>query len=71
MEGTFSINKSIEGKLEIILEVNCNESVEGLTLDMYEAGVDIIFEPRYVSGKYQSNILYNENINIKIKNKNT
>lgn len=40
--------------------------VNGLTLDMIGLGLDALYEPRIVSGRYESCVICSEKIGIKI-----
>ena len=66
MEGKISIQKASDGFLFIVLTVKRREDVNELTLNMIEMGLDALYEPRMVSGRYESCILYNEKAGIKI-----
>ncbi len=61
-----SIEKGRDGFVFIVFAVKQKNDVNELTLDMIENGLEPLYEPRNIHGRYESCILCNEKIGIKI-----
>ncbi len=66
MEGKISIEKGKDGFIFIVFAVKQKNDVNELTLDMMGVGLEPLYEPRNVSGRYESCVICNEKIGIKI-----
>lgn len=66
MEGRVSVEKDRYGSVFIVIAVKRRENVNALTLDMMEMGLDVLYEPRSVCGRYESCVLCSEKTGIKI-----
>ena len=65
MQEKIFIEEGKDGFLCIVFVVKQKSDVNGLTLDMIGLGLDALYEPRIVSGRYES-CIYSEKIGIKI-----
>lgn len=65
-QGKMSIEKGKDGFIFIVFAVKQKNDVNELTLDMIEMGLEPLYEPRNKLGRYESCILCNEKIGIKI-----
>ena len=54
-------------ELKIVFNVDSKEKVNDLTIEIGERCMDIIYEPRYMKGSYESCILVGENIRLIIR----
>lgn len=66
MEGKLSVEKGKDGFIFVEFAVDRKEDVNALTLDMIGMGLDVLYEPKNMSEKYESCVLCNEKIGIKI-----
>ena len=66
MKGKIFIEEGKDGFLYIVFDVRQRKDVNGLTLDMIGMGMDVLYEPRIVSGRYESCVICSEKIGIKI-----
>ena len=66
MKGKIFIEEGKDGFWYIVLDVRQRKDVNGLTLDMIGMGMDVLYEPRIVSGRYESCVICSEKIGIKI-----
>ncbi len=66
MNGTLSIEKEKNGLILIEFTVERKEDVNRLTLDLIGMGLDALYEPRNVAGRYESCIICNETTGIKM-----
>ena len=66
MEGKIFIEEGTAGFLCIVFVVKQKSDVNGLTLDMIGLGLDALYEPRIVSGRYESCVICSEKIGVKI-----
>lgn len=66
MNGMFSINIQEGKESTITLAVDDREAVNSITLDLMKYCIDTVYEPRVVYEKYESCLLYNEKIRIKV-----
>ena len=66
MEGKIFIEEGKAGFLCIVFVVKQKSDVNGLTLDMIGLGLDALYEPRIVSGRYESCVICSEKIGVKI-----
>ena len=66
MEGKIFIEERKDGLGYIVFDVRQRKDVNGLTLDMMGMGMDVLYEPRIVSGRYESCVICSEKIGIKI-----
>ncbi len=66
MEGKLSVEKGKDGFMFIVFTVKQREDVNGLTLDMIGMGLDVLYEPKRVFERYESCVLCNEKIGIKM-----
>ena len=66
MEGKIFIEEGKDGLGYIVFDVRQRKDVDGLTLDMIGMGMDVLYEPRIVSGRYESCVICSEKIGIKI-----
>ena len=66
MEGKIFIEEGKDGLGDIVFDVRQRKDVNGLTLDMIGMGMDVLYEPRIVSGRYESCVICSEKIGIKI-----
>lgn len=64
MKGKLSVEKGKNGFVFVEFTVERKEDVNALTLDMIGMGLDVMYEPKYVSEKYESCVLCNEKIGI-------
>ena len=54
MEGKIFIEEGKDGFLCIVFAVKQKRDVNVLTLDMIGLGLDALYEPRIISGRYES-----------------
>lgn len=66
MEGKISIEKGKDGFIFIVFAVKQKNDVNELTLDMVGMGLDALYEPRNMPERYESCVICNEKIGIKI-----
>lgn len=66
MGGEISIEKGEDGFVFIVLAVEQMEDVNGLALDMVDAGLYMLWEPGNRHGRYESCVICNEETGIKI-----
>ena len=66
MEGKIFTEEGKDGLGYIVFDVRQRKDVNGLTLDMIGMGMDVLYEPRIVSGRYESCVICSEKIGIKI-----
>lgn len=66
MEGKISIEKGKDGFLFIVFAVKHKDAVNQLTLDLIGMGLDALYEPKFVPERYESCVICNEKISIKI-----
>ncbi|MFT3982904.1 MAG: hypothetical protein QM697_03270 [Lachnospiraceae bacterium] len=69
MEGSFSIELKENGGVFIVFTVVDKDDVDILTLDIMTYCEDVLYEPRNRNGRYESCLLCNEKISIKIRTK--
>ena len=62
MEGKIFIEEGKDGFLCIVFVVKQKSDVNGLTLDMIGLGLDALYEPRIVSGRYESCVICSDKI---------
>lgn len=67
MSGKFSIESEQDGKLNIVLTVPDKCDVDILMLHMMTYCFDVLYEPGNRNGNYESCLLCNEKIGIKIR----
>lgn len=66
MDGKLSFEREKNGTSLIVLVVERKEDVNEMTLDMVEAGLDVLYEPRSRDGRYESCVICNEKTGIKM-----
>lgn len=66
MAGKMFIEKGKDGFIFIVFAVKQKNDVNELTLDMIGEGLEPLYEPRNMHGRYESCIICNEKIGIKI-----
>lgn len=62
----FSVEKREDGSSSLVLTVKRKDQVIGLTLDLIDAGFDVLYEPGSRNGGYESCVLCNEKTGIRI-----
>lgn len=66
MEGKMFVEKGQDGFIYIVFAVKQKNDVNKLTLDMVGVGLEPLYEPRNMPGRYESCVICNEKIGIKI-----
>lgn len=66
MEGKLSVEMDKDGFVFLVVAVKQREDVNGLTVDMIGMGLDVLYEPKVMSGRYESCVICNEKTGIKI-----
>ncbi|MDD2957435.1 MAG: hypothetical protein PHR92_02755 [Lachnospiraceae bacterium] len=67
MNGAFAIESNENGELNILFKVTDKCDVDMLTLEMMSHCDDVLYEPGDRNGSYESCLLCNEKISIKIR----
>lgn len=66
MKGKLYVENGKDGFTFLVFVVERKEDVNGLTLDMIGMGLDVLYEPQNISGRYESCVLCNETVGIKM-----
>lgn len=66
MNGKLYVEKSKDGFTFLVFVVERKEDVNGLTLDMIGMGLDVLYEPQSIANRYESCVLCNETVGIKM-----
>ncbi len=67
MRGKLFVEKTEEGHTFIVFSVDNTETVNKLTVDMLDTGLDILYEPKVTGKGYESCFICTEETAIKIR----